>query len=384
MGSIGQEITLDASLSYDLENNVAEEGYKWYSNEVLIGNGKRVRYTFPKGEHVVTLMIVDLQGLSSEDNVRIAIRDKFVCKETNTKYFPEDTLCNKGWPSNEGEQIKINSYSYSCDTFEVCSEGLDPIIEDAMDCCSGTLTDPDKINACNYANQNGINTKSCQAIYIIKSLGRSATYMKDYYDAEMCCKGVKELCPSEDYLYKALPLPPNLQNKRLKCADTLDDAPYGEWMSSTNLQLNNIALSEVPTHASLNILETGTCVDYSASVTTLLRKLGYAKDEVYTVEASNHAYNLVKLPLDKYYTIVDMTGNNEGLKLGKVPSGYDYCRNIINCYNDLGKQVCPSNSEINGCIGIEENIGRTTGRVGAKAVSSFKDLLQAIWAEITR
>ena len=79
-----------------------------------------------------------------------------------------------------------------------------------------------------------------------------------------------------------------------------------------------------------------------------------------------------------------MTGNNEGLKLGKVPSGYDYCRNIINCYNDLGKQVCPSNSEINGCIGIEENIGRTTGRVGAKAVSSFKDLLQAIWAEITR
>ena len=379
-----QGIILDASLSYDAENNIGPDSYRWDEGGTLIASEKITRLELSEGDHSITLTVTDFEGESSEDTVNVKIIEKTTCSQTSTNYFPDDTICNKAWPSNEGVDIKINSQSKSCDTFEVCSESLDPVIEDAIKCSNDQLEESSKIEPCNYAKKYGANAKSIQALYIIKSMGRSAVYMKGYYDAEMCCKGVKELCPSQNYLYRAEPLPQDLKNRGLRCPNTPENNPPGEWLSSTNLQLNSVALSEVPTHASLNILKTGTCVDYSAAVTTLLRKLGYKEDEVYTVEASNHAYNLVRFPLERYYTIIDMTGNNEGIKPGKVPSGYDYCENIINCYNDNGRVTCPLNNEINGCIGKKQNPSRSVENVGSKVLLTFKDLWRKVLFEIKR
>ena len=79
-----------------------------------------------------------------------------------------------------------------------------------------------------------------------------------------------------------------------------------------------------------------------------------------------------------------MTGNNEGLSIGRVPTGYDYCENIINCYNDNGKVPCPSNKEIIGCENAKERIGRTTGTVGYKITSRLKDFYNRIKSEVLR
>ena len=97
-------------------------------------------------------------------------------------------------------------------------------------------------------------------------------------------------------------------------------------------------------------MNTGTCVDYSSAITTLIRKLGYLRDEVYTVRAKDHAYNLIRFKGDDKYTIVDTTGNNYAIELNSVPQGYDYCESILSCYNDLGTQICPQLEEIYGCI----------------------------------
>ena len=386
-GIPGQKIILDASKSYDKEGLLSiQETYKWYQNNELIGSGKNIEKTFSIGNYNIKLVVKDSENVISEDEINVIIKEKLSCKNTKTTYYPEDTICNNKWPIKEGSEFKINSLTEgSCSLFEVCSEDLDPIIEDSIKCCTEKeLSDSNKISSCNFAIENSNTLKNCQAVYLIKSLGREAVYMEGYLDAEMCCKGVESLCPKESYLYSAQPLPENLKNKGLKCSNNPENNPNGIWKSDTNLALNEIALSDVPAHASLNILKSGTCVDYSVSATTLLRKVGFSKDDVITIEASNHAYNLIRFNLDKKYTLFDMTGNNEGLKLGKVPQGYDYCQNIINCYNDNGKIDCPSNKEIIGCENVKENIGRSTGVIGGKIKNIILELFEKIKAEVLR
>ena len=383
----GSMVILDASLSFDKEGLLsAEDTYKWYEDNNLIGKGKIIQKSFALGEHIVRLIVADSEGLTSEDEVNVAIKEKTACRNTRTVYYPEDTACNGKWPTKEGSEIKINSLTEgSCSLFEVCSDEVDPVIEDSIRCCTGKdLSDGRKISTCNFAKDNSETLRNCQAVYIIKSLGGEAVYMQDYFDAEMCCKGVSELCPKESYLYTPNPLPNNLKNNGLKCSNTPENNPNGYWASDTKLELNEIALFDAPAHVSLNILKTGTCVDYSVAATTLLRKIGFSGDQVMTIEASNHAYNLVRLDLDKKYTIFDMTGNNEGLKIGKVPSGYDYCENIINCYNDIGKVECPGNKEITGCENAKENIGRSTAVVGSRLKNSILSLFEKIKSEVLR
>ncbi len=386
IGIPGAPILLDASLSYDQEGlSSSIETYKWYEDNNLMGKGKTIEKTFQLGTHNIKLVVTDTEGKISEDIIIIHIKQKETCKDTQTIYYPKDTLCNNKWPIKEGEELKINSLTKgACGLFEVCSEDLDPIIEDSINCCTEKLMDPNKLSTCNFALENTENLKNCQAHYIIQSLGRSAIYMKEYGDFEMCCKGVDVLCPNQNYLYKAEPLPSWLQGKGLKCSNNPDNNPNGLWKSDTNLALNEVALSDVPAHVSLNILKTGTCVDYSVSATTLLRKIGFSKDKVMTVEASDHAYNLIKFESDKYFTIFDMTGNNNGLIPGKVPKGYNYCQNIKFCYNDVGKVICPSNNEITGCIGVKENIGRNIKIIGNKITGTLKELINKLIFEVKR
>ncbi len=387
-----QKFILDASQSYDKENNIPsiDSSYIWYENQQKIGEGILLKRSYnSKGTYKIILQVTDSSGSSSTDSLTVHVIDKKQCRFTSTIYFPIDTKCDKKWPSKELEIININSPIYSCNLFEVCSDELDYIIEDAIDCCDNTPSqDPKKVSACNFANKySNKNAKKCQSLYLIKSLGGSAIYMQNYFESEMCCYAVEGLCSNPLNLYTARPIPNALSlldlNKML-CPNTPSSNKVGSWISDTKIELNNIALSEVPTHVSIDQLSTGTCVDYSSALTTLLRKSGYRKDEVYTVEASTHAYNLIKLPGDKKYTIVDTTGNNDGLKLGSVPTGYEYCKEIKNCYNDNGEAICPRLKEINGCENIKEPFTFKTKIVGYKISSIIKDIYDRIIYEVER
>jgi len=389
IGIPGQKIILDASKSYDYEGFLSvPDTYQWYKEEVLLGSGKNLEKIFNTGSHKIRLIVTDSEGLTDEDEINVIIKEKLTCKNTKTPYYPEDTLCNSKWPVKEGDEFKINSLTEgSCSLFEVCSEEIDSTIEDSIDCCSDkSMNNPGKTASCNFAKENSNTFRNCQAIYLIKSLGKEATYMEGYFDAEMCCKGVTSLCPKESYLYSAQPLPEWLVGRGLKCSNNPENNPEGLWRSDTNHQLNEIALSDTPAHVSLSKehIGSGTCVDYSVAATTLLRKIGFSKEDVMTVEASNHAYNLIRFDLDRKYTLFDMTGNNEGLKPGKVPQGYEYCQNIINCYNDNGKIDCPGNKNIIGCENVKENIGRKTGVVGNRIKNSLISLFEKIKAEVLR
>jgi len=379
-----QYVSLDASKSYDSENNIIS--YEWFENENKIGSGISFKIKFTEfGTHQITLKITDAGGKIATDTVTISTGEKNKCLGTNTVYFPEDTVCNKAWPSNEGELVDINSPINSCDLFEVCSTQLDPIVEDAIDCCDSTgLSDSKKINACNFATKNSQNTKNCQALYVIKALGPNAIYLEDYFEAEMCCYGVKELCLNPNNLYTAKPTPKTNKKPNLVCSNTPENNPKGIWVSDFKIELNNIALSDIHAGATFSSLGTGTCVDYSAVLTTSLRKLGFSEKDIFTVEASTHAYNLVRFQSDKKYTVIDTTGNNDGYKPGKVPQGYKYCENMKSCYNDNGETICPENEKIFGCENIKPNIFRESKIIGEKATNIFDWIKKAILTEVNR
>jgi len=124
----------------------------------------------------------------------------------------------------------------------------------------------------------------------------------------------------------------------------------------------------VPVHASINLLSTGTCVDYSFAVTTILRKLGYSKDEVFSVNGEGHGYNLVKFPGESKWHYVDTVGNNGGKvyggsgypqiynSTGHLVTWYDYCKNMDGgCSNDYYSEsvrICPPNNQIYSCEGV--------------------------------
>lgn len=368
-GFPNQKIILDGSASYDRDNDISSssKAYEWYYNKEVIGNGRIFETRFPSpGRYVVFLKVTDSKGLSSTDKVIITISQKKKCKNTETAYFPPDTSCNKKWPSHEGDAIDINSLVQSCDLFEICDNSIDYIIDDAIACCKGQELSGNKKSSCDYAvKYSRSSTKKCYGLYIIQSLGGNAVYMNDYFEAEMCCYGEETLCMNPSNLFKPKPMPNSrFDLSDMRCYTTKTSGKEtGKWVSDTKLVLNNIALSDIPAHVSLNILGTGTCVDYSASLTTLFRKAGYKKNEIYTVETPVHAYNLVRFPYDRKYTVVDTTGNNDpAVVFGKTPSSgqnsFDYCSNIKKCYNDEGITLCPSQSGIYGCENVKVSIAR--------------------------
>jgi hypothetical protein len=135
----------------------------------------------------------------------------------------------------------------------------------------------------------------------------------------------------------------------------------GYWSSDTNFRSNSDSVCDVPAHASINRLSTGTCVDYSFAVTTILRKMGYSRSDVYSVNGEGHGYNLVRFPGETKWHYVDTTGNRGaeitgGTGYDAPTNGYDYCRKMDDgCSNDYWSQStgnCPANSNIFGCEGV--------------------------------
>jgi hypothetical protein len=276
-------------------------------------------------------------------------------------------LCRTSWPTTEGPVVYMNQFVHSCALFETGNEAIDYVIEDAQACCSGSESSA----LCRFARSHstlsdpGLNKKRCMGIYIIKGLGEYAKYMRGYFSPEVNCYGESHIteqqyageCYSNRvYLFNALA-------RSLPCRDDRKVV----WESDTDMSRNNCNIVEPPVHASLNILKTGTCADYSVAVTTLLRKAGYSETEVYSVHQGKHVTNLVKLPGDEKYHHVDTTGNRVGIvfdgNFPLSPTGTDWTNKKRNsCVNDKGTFDCPPPSEVYETFNLFTWIGGLIGR----------------------
>ena len=281
---------------------------------------------------------------------------KPVTQETG---FPVDSPCSKGWDAHEGAKINMNEEVFACDLFEVKNSKLLALVKDAKIYCGKALSDEYHKSLIKAARGN---QKHCVALYIIDGLGKRKKFMEGYFYTEIR-RGILLEFP----IKYANGLPPTPAPRPPTCVSDVgyvvnimnmqaDPRNFGSprgWVSDDYLSENNCVMSDLPAHVSVFKLHTGTCVDYSVVLTTLLRMAGFTKNEVLTVtgkqEDSGHAYNLVKFPNEEKYTIVDTTGNNpNSLRLKPKKDWWTYCDYSL-CVNDGGEQTCPQKNAVYGC-----------------------------------
>jgi hypothetical protein len=222
-----------------------------------------------------------------------------ICPSTITQCF------NRWHWNNYGSSFQINIQGYSCDYWEVCqSPVVQPIAKEIIECCNNKCGG-NCHSLCNKAlSDSGLSStdtpetrKKCYGLYAIYGQGAAARWMQGY------------LIHTEN--------------------------PASIMLSGS----------------------TWMCTGYSIVTTTLLRSVGYGKDEVYSICGPQHAYNIVKFPGDTKFTIVDTVGNCPGnYRPGGTPpacvGGYPYCSygGCTPCLmNDEGGGSCPPRSEVFGC-----------------------------------
>lgn len=351
--------------------------YLWVSDlDGVIGQDEEFnRSNLSIGWHNITLTITDGTNASSSDFIELGISDCSVCGKVSPrpKYYPVDTSCQDIWPNG----------TTRCQEFEVCHPDLDYIVADAVNCCDGT---PIPGSACAYACANsGGDKKRCRGLYIIRAFGPEGTYMQGYALFKACCSGYPE-CTSTCGLNLvgtcSFREGFNENVSRLSCRP--DEWGVSAWRSDRNMSENSAVLGMFPTHATVDILRTGVCIDYAAALTTTLRKAGYNKTEAMSTASTGydlpllgshpgHAYNLVLLPGDAMYHFVDTTGNGEGINLKGVPHYFwftgcflgqpvevrafdwwvDYCNKTGSIsYNDAGEFETPKRTNICGCPNV--------------------------------
>lgn len=363
--------------------------YLWRSSrDGIIGRNESFsRGDLSLGWHNITLTVTGVNSSNSSSlvapssstaYVQIGIAAPWVCGNVSPqpRYYPLDTPCRDIWPDGTAE----------CQQVEVCHPDLDWIIDEAVDCCNGTARPG---SACARAcEQAGGDRKRCRGLYIINALGPDALYMQGYALFKACCSGFPEcsrMC---------------LQNLTGECVfregynENVSGLPcrpeergISAWHSDTNMSENSAVMGLFPAHATINILQTGVCNDYSAALTTLLRKAGYSEGEVFSTSSKGydlplvgghpgHAYNLVRLPGESRYHVVDTTGNGAGINLEGLPGYFrftgcfmgqpvqlrvlewwvGYCSKLSPYgYNDAGYFYTPEQESICGC---PEEMGR--------------------------
>ena len=348
--------------------------YLWHSSlDGIIGVGESFQTeNLSIGWHNITLTVTNSSSSSAVAYVEIGIAEPWVCGNVNPrpKYYPLDTPCQDIWPAAP----------LQCQQMEVCHPDLDWIVAQAIDCCDGT---PFPGSACSDAcNSSGGNRKKCRGLYIINSFGPQARYMQGYALFKACCSGYPEctrICSPSLTGTCSFKEGFNENVANLSCRP--EEWGVSAWLSDTNMSENSAVMGMFPTHATVNILQTGVCIDYAAAVTTMLRKAGYSKSEVFGTASTSydlplvgehpgHAYNLVLLPGETKYHVVDTTGNGDGINLGGVPGYFrftgcflgmpsqirvmdwwvGYCNMISpHSYNDAGYFKTPKEEEICGC-----------------------------------
>jgi len=343
------------------------------SQDGIIGNVRSFETkNLSVGWHNITLAVTNSSGSLDLAYIELGIAEPWVCGGVNPrpKYYPPDTPCQEIWPDAP----------VRCQENEVCHPGLDWIVAEAVDCCDGS---PLAISACSDAcNQSGGDRKKCRGIFIINSFGPDARYMRGYALFKTCCSGYPEctrMCGSSLAGTCTFMDGYNENVSHLSCRP--EEWGVSAWHSDTNMSENSAVLGLFPTHATVNILKTGVCSDYSAALTTMLRKAGYNKSEAFSTSSSafdlpfvgdhpGHAFNLVLLPGDTKYHIVDTTGNGDGINLDGVPGYFrftgcflgmpsqtrimdwwmGYCKMISpQSYNDAGNARTPEKKKICGC-----------------------------------
>ena len=302
--------------------------YLWRSSlDGIIGRNESFQTkNLSFGWHNITLTVTNANGSSNLDFVEIGIAEPWVCGKVNPrpKYYPLDTPCQDIWPNA----------SQRCQQMEVCHPDLDWIVADAINCCDGTpLTGIACADAC---NRSGGDRKKCRGLYIINSFGPQARYMRGYALFKACCSGYPEctrICSPNLAGTCTFKEGFNENVANLSCRP--EEWGVSAWRSDTNMSKNSAVMGMFPTHATVNILQTGVCIDYAAALTTLLRKTGYGSHDVFSTSSTGydlplvgdhpgHAYNLVLLPGDTKYHIVDTTGNGDGINLDGVPGYFPF------------------------------------------------------------
>lgn len=357
----------------DCENEPCQ--YLWWSDRdgILDSNQSFSRRGMTAGWHSVTLTVTDGTGRTIRDSIELGVAPPSACSDVSPlpRYYPVDTPCRDIWPNG----------TESCQEIEVCHPDLDYIVLDAVRCCNGTASSP----ACAWARAHADgDNKRCRGLYIIRAFGPDAVYMQGYALFKACCSGYPE-CTRTSWpsLAGTVSFREGFNQNVANLSCRQEEWGVSAWRSDTNMSENSAVLGLFPAHATVNILQTGVCVDYAAALTTALRKAGYNKSEA-MVAASlgydlpllgdhpGHAYNLVKLPGEEGYHIVDTTGNGEGINPEGLPHYFWFVGNFMNqpvrirvfdwwvgyCskispygFNDLGNMKTPPSSEICGCPG---------------------------------
>jgi hypothetical protein len=351
---------------------------------------------------------------------------------------PVDTPCEHGWPHHEGSNVNLGDPARSivsetvpaCDLFEVnrTNQGYNLLshAEEARDCCvdyfeNGVISPGCHADTNNAYAQSGLatalnydNLRRCIGLYEIYGLGSRAEYMQGYYRNEVWCGadtiwGVRGdsclgrapgtpgtsgdlnyCCNIDKYKWTwcwGICWPEcwgnfepvncydgvHANTDLLRCTWDPGRIPDG-WTSDTDLGANSCCFAHLPAHVSTEILSTGTCVDYSVVLTTLLRMSGYKQDEVYTTISAGpenpHSFNLIRFPGDSNYTLVDTVGNCDGYHPMALPGCNDcyYCSYTRDCCaNDNGQVDCPLRTEVWGC---EEPVWHAAGGGGVFAAGA--------------
>ena len=348
--------------------------YIWRSSrDGLIGSCQSFQIdNLSLGWHNISLILTNSSGRSELAYVEIAIAEPWICSKVypRPRYYPPDTPCQDIWPNASKE----------CQRVEVCHPHLDWIVAEAVDCCDGS---PLPGRACSDAwGRSEGDRKRCRGIYLINSFGPDARYMKGYALFKACCSGYPEctrMCGSWVSGKRLFTDGYNENVSNLSCRP--EEMGLVAWHSDTNMSQNSASMGLLPAHATINILQTGVCSDYSAALATMLRKAGYNRSEAFMTASyafdlplvgdhPGHAFNLVLLPGDDRYHIVDTTGNGDGINPGGVPGYFrftgcflgmpshtrimdwwmGYCKMISErSSNDAGYFETPEKDQIWGC-----------------------------------
>ncbi|GEM_PF-3642847 len=356
-----------------------------------------------------------INGVCDCPHGEITVKGVTICDPVGV---PTDTPCTAGWPAHLGDTIwSGNEYNSACDVFEANRTNQEynllSYAEKARDCCiakveggstsrchkylekavkdSGLIIQPIFYNV---SDVNYNNLKRCIGLYEIYGNGPGKEYLQGYYQKEIDCGTPKyprwggcfehhdaKYCACNISCYDG----EHANTGYLYCQGVVGQ-PDG-WANDTFLNFNSCTMSDLPAHASIDIISTGTCCDYSIALVTLLRMSGYKRNEIYGVDAPGHCYNVVKFPEDKKWTIVDTVNN--GLSMSSTMGDWDWHWTIDGygdvghcdyelddtiegkwCPNDNGNGICPSPNEVHNCD-VKE--GRTNGNYRSGSFNSPLD-----------
>jgi hypothetical protein len=235
---------------------------------------------------------------------------------------PYDSIC-KGNTPEEDSYFNHNPKGYpslfaqaqghlSCTLFEVCNPALDKYVDVA-----------ESQSIC-IAITNELSYRACLKDYAVEmGLGPEKRWMQGYWQQEIKFGDIVEKAEASN----SLPVPSSkckigfwifghYLNDRCNFfeSDYISSEVFNQpWSSNTNFNSNNAYFYDLNVLGNF-IVGTGTCSDYANTLFTILRKMGYAHEEVFSASSAprqnegGHAYNLVKEPSGKY-KIIDTTSN---------------------------------------------------------------------------